>query len=157
MDFIAHILWSFIIFHGSWDLLRIGLAVFFGILPDLALTPIFFKFVFNRDKFDRKRFIKQTPDYVFKLYNSTHSIIVFLIFFIPALIIFGEPALLMTAWLIHVLVDIPTHEKNFFGTKFLYPLSDYSINGFSWANKWFLIVNYTLIIFFIVLILYGIV
>ena len=58
----------------------------------------------------------------------------------------------MTGWLIHIVMDIPTHSKTFYPTLFLWPLSDWHFDGISWANMWFIITNYTfLLIVFILL------
>jgi len=58
----------------------------------------------------------------------------------------------MTGWLIHIVMDIPTHSKTFYPTLFLWPLSDWHFDGISWVNMWFIIINYTsLLIVFILL------
>ena len=157
MDFIFHLLWSFIIFHKA-DFFVSMLAVFFGALPDfVAFVPLFFEMMLFGRKIDfKKRDEKQVPKYVFKLYNISHSIVIFIILFIPAYMLFGPIALVMITWFIHILVDIPTHSRAFFGTRFLYPLSDYSFDGYTWSNWKSLAVNYSLIMIFFILILMGI-
>jgi hypothetical protein len=58
----------------------------------------------------------------------------------------------MTGWFIHRALDIPTHSKSFYPTPFLYPISDFYFDGFSWGNMWFMICNYSaLLLVFIVL------
>lgn len=58
----------------------------------------------------------------------------------------------MSAWAIHILIDIPTHSDKFFPTQFLWPLSNYKFYGIIWATPWFMIINYgaLVIAFFIV-------
>lgn len=157
MDFIAHIFWSYIFFHKEvyWYL-----AIFFGILPDLALTGQFFSFIFRRKKINWKyknSVAKNTPDYVFKLYNFSHSLITFSVCFALVYAIIGTDSLFMIAWFLHILFDIPTHEKGFFDTKFLYPISDYSIDGYRWSNKYFMIANYSFIIACFVMVFFSII
>lgn len=52
----------------------------------------------------------------------------------------------MTAWLLHILSDIPTHSYKFYPTPFLWPISEWKFNGFSWGQWWFLLLNYSLLI-----------
>ncbi len=48
----------------------------------------------------------------------------------------------MWGWLLHILIDIPTH-KNFYETPFLFPLSGYRFShGISWGHPTFMIINY---------------
>ncbi len=49
-------------------------------------------------------------------------------------------------WLVHILIDIPTHSTQFYSTPFLWPISDIRINGLSWGTPWFLALNYLVII-----------
>ncbi len=73
--------------------------------------------------------------YIHYIYNATHSFIVF----VPLLILFyifgGKNfAKLTLAWPLHILVDIPTHSVDFFPTHFLWPISDFFIDGIAWAT-----------------------
>lgn len=52
----------------------------------------------------------------------------------------------MGGWLLHILMDIPSHSYDFYPTPFLWPISDFKINGFHWGTPWFMITNYSLII-----------
>jgi hypothetical protein len=54
----------------------------------------------------------------------------------------GALPLAYLAWLGHILVDIPTHSKRFFPTPFLWPISDYKVDGISWGVRWFMLANY---------------
>jgi len=38
------------------------------------------------------------------------------------------------SWLLHLLLDIPTHSRERMAPRPLYPLSDWSHDGFSWAD-----------------------
>lgn len=113
------------------------------------------------------------------IYHISHSLIIFLALFVLIWIICryklkhkqksGTTALKhtphqkprftpyweMTGWLIHIITDIPTHSKTFYPTLFLWPLTDWCFDGFSWGNIRFIIVNYTSLftVFFVLRIL----
>lgn len=81
------------------------------------------------------------------LYNISHSIIVFSVLFGIVFLIFKRPVWEMTGALIHILSDIPTHSYSFFPTPFLWPISDFKVNGISWGTPWFMFFNVGALIF----------
>ncbi len=149
MDIFAHALWSWLLFSSFGN---IFLIILFGVLPDLipfspTTIQIFAKFKFKTFKKWKhpQEMEKQIPKYTHFVYNITHSFVTVIILAI-ILYIFAKPyAVLMLPWTFHILVDIPTHKKEFFPTRFLYPISDFCIDGISWATSWFMILNYSLI------------
>lgn len=54
----------------------------------------------------------------------------------------GAPCFEMAGWLVHILMDIPTHSELLYPTVFLWPLSDVYFNGRSWGNLPFMAGNY---------------
>jgi hypothetical protein len=48
----------------------------------------------------------------------------------------------MGGWLLHMLMDIPTHTYVFFATPIFWPFSAYKFSGIRWAEWWFLILDY---------------
>ncbi len=44
------------------------------------------------------------------------------------------PRKLLATWLLHILVDIPTHSRAQWGPRFLWPFSDYAFDGVSWVS-----------------------
>jgi hypothetical protein len=90
------------------------------------------------------------------LYNYSHSIFIFLL---VAAAVFAfvylknkkislmDLPISMVGWPLHILMDIPTHSYKFYPTPFLWPFSDWKFNGFSWGQWWFIILNYSLLIF----------
>ena len=40
----------------------------------------------------------------------------------------------LAAWTLHILVDIPTHRREPWGPRFLWPLSDVAMDGFLWVD-----------------------
>jgi len=58
----------------------------------------------------------------------------------------------MCGWLLHILIDIPSHTLRLYPTPFLWPLSDLKVDGISWGRPWFMALNYgALLTMFIVL------
>jgi len=49
-------------------------------------------------------------------------------------------------WLVHILIDIPSHSYKFYPTPFLWPFSEWKFDGWSWGAPIFMIINYSLII-----------
>ena len=88
------------------------------------------------------------------LYSISHSAIIFLIVFGIVFLIIRRPPIAMLAWLLHLLIDIPTHSYQLYPTPILWPISSWQFNGISWATPWFMAVNYgalALIYFFLFL------
>ena len=77
------------------------------------------------------------------LYQFSHSIVIFAAVFALVWIIRRRPSWLLLFWLLHILIDIPTHSMRFYPTPFLWPLSSYQFNGISWGQPWFMILNYS--------------
>jgi hypothetical protein len=85
----------------------------------------------------------------FALYNISHSIIIFMLVFVLIWIIRRVPYVELSGWLLHILIDIPTHSSAVYPTPFLYPLSSFKISGISWSEPWFMFFNYgALLLFF---------
>jgi len=143
MDFFGHGLWSFIIFnrHKPW------FAILFGVLPDvISWVPFFFWNLFGGRFARGPPNLDMFPAWVDPLYGVGHSIILIAIVFIIVYIIAKKIPIYMYAWPLHVLIDIPTHTRDFLPTPFLWPFSEWTFPGISWGNAWFMIINYSLII-----------
>lgn len=120
-------------------------AALFGMLPDLlAFGPFFIyrmlsgTFVWGRPE------VSSIPGAVFMAYNFSHSLFTAAVMWL--LIRYAvSKELTLAAWAypLHILLDIPTHDRSFFPTPFLYPLLDVKVDGISWANPYFMIFNYT--------------
>ncbi len=101
-----------------------------------------------------------------RLYNVSHSFVVFVVVVVIVILIryfwrqrrpkfggppHGENRLIpweLGGWLLHILIDIPTHTYRFFPTPVLWPISEWKFNGISWATPTFLIINYSLLAIF---------
>ncbi len=51
----------------------------------------------------------------------------------------------LMGWLTHILIDIGTHPEGYYTTRFIWPVSDFSIGGTSWRTPLFILVNYGLL------------
>lgn len=151
MDIISHGLWGGIAF-GRKNQKRFLLAFAFGVLPDLFSFGIAFVVRILSGKFDFEHHgppeLAGIPSYVDTLYNFTHSLIIFVVIFILVWVIFKRPILEMLAWPFHIILDIFTHSSAFFPTPFLFPLSDFTIDGIAWSHPAVYIPNLTLLLIF---------
>ena len=50
--------------------------------------------------------------------------------------------LAMLGWLLHIVIDVPTHSLRYYVTEFLWPVSDYRIDGIAWWTPWFWAATY---------------
>ncbi len=147
MDYLAHGLWSYLLFLKTkhpWY------AVFFGVLPDtLSWLIYFFYIVFSSETFFGRPHPEVVPDGIMVLYNITHSLVLFAVVLLICLLIFRHwkrIPVFIYAYPIHILIDIPTHRRDFLPTPFLWPLSDWRFPGISWAEPWFMLLNYAAIL-----------
>jgi len=82
------------------------------------------------------------------VYSVSHSIIIFFLVFGLIFLIIKKLPWTLLGWLFHILIDIPTHSAQFYPTPFLWPISEWAFrNGVSWGAPWFLILNYSSMIF----------
>jgi hypothetical protein len=119
---------------------RPGLAVFFGILPDLFSFGLFGIFRLFEGNFQiGPPPLNIIPAWVTFNYNLSHS-------FIPALLFISllatkrkDIAFAMLGWPLHIIMDLPFHSNEYFPTQFLWPLTDFTINGIPWSHPliWF--------------------
>ncbi len=148
MDIISHALWTNLIFK-ELPVEQRSLAIFFGTMPDIIS--------FSRATV--RKFIKRTfpinengypsfPKFSHKLYNITHSLVIWGGVFMFLLIFnFLYIAYTFLAWGLHILFDIFTHKRNYFPTPILWPLSNFKFSGISWRDKKFMLLNYVVLIF----------
>ncbi len=81
------------------------------------------------------------------LYNIGHSLVTFVLVFGILFLIFRRPIWEVCGWLLHILIDIPTHSYQFYPTPILWPFSSWKFRyGISWGTSWILMINYIAII-----------
>lgn len=171
MDFFSHGIWAGLAAKGANRKLGAPLKIkwfaFFGVFPDLLAFTLPFAWLFaglvlgnlNLSDLPSPESVEPArPDtfWIFRLtaflYNVGHSLFVFAVVFGILFLIFRRPVWEMCGWLLHILIDIPTHSYQFYPTPFLWPFSDWKLDGFSWANPPFMILNISaMIIVFLLL------
>ncbi len=142
--------------HGFWGALAFGrrarksfwLSFIFGALPDfIPFAPVVIEaLIGNQRIFIGHGAITVLPNYVHGAYNVTHSLVVFIAAFVLVWLVRKKPFFEMSAWGLHILFDIPFHTKEFFPTPFLWPLSDFSVDGIPWSSPGVFIPNIILLI-----------
>ncbi len=164
MDTFAHGLWTGVSYEAlkrnSKRPINVSLSVFWGVFPDFFAFTIPFIYMFGSVLFGRMSLSNFRPhtqiepvahqfpfyDLANSLYNVSHSLFVFTLVFVIVALMRKKVMWELGAWLLHILIDVPTHSYQFFPTPFLWPISDFRVNGFLWATPTFIAVNYTLIL-----------
>ncbi len=153
--------------------INIKLAVFWGIFPDLFAfgIPIF---LIAAELMTGKISISDIPgpekieppqnkfasvlQNILLLYSISHSLVIlFIVFLIISGILYLKRKISSAAarpkipweiggWLLHILIDIPTHSSAFYSTPFLWPVSNAKLSGIAWSTPWFLALNYLAIL-----------
>lgn len=152
VDTIAHAVISWLVFH-DFSNETIWLAVLFGMLPDLCSWTIFaFYNIFTRGKLGQPN-LKEIPKWAYSLYNYTHSLFVFSLIIFLVYLLNGEIPIYLWSYALHILIDIPTHSREFLPTPFLWPFFDWKFPGIFWGARWFLIFYWVILIisYFIIL------
>ncbi|MCX6779285.1 MAG: metal-dependent hydrolase, partial [Candidatus Magasanikbacteria bacterium] len=150
MDIISHGLWGGIAF-GRKKRSNFWWAFGFGVMPDLfsfGLLTIFtaLGLVSGPDWSNGVPSADSVPFFVHRLYDITHSLIIFVVVFVVVWLIRKKPFLPLWAWGLHILMDIPTHSTNFFPTPFLWPFSEFRVNGISWGNPYIFFPNVIILV-----------
>lgn len=171
MDVLSHGLWGGVIARAAnrtKPRLSYWWSFWWGVFPDVAAFGIPFLWLISviafspmrvEDIFSEHRagplmfantywFGKFAPT----VYLYSHSLVVFIGVFALAYVIRRRPTWELLPWLLHILMDIPTHTTQFYATPFLWPFSDVRVSGISWSTAWFMLVNYgTLLLLYLVL------
>jgi len=149
MDTLSHALWGKGLFgyrKYKWY------ALFFGAIPDMLSFGTYFLFNIITNPKDIKMgkpLLSEIPNWVFQLYDFSHSIIIASIFIIIIYKLNKELSFCMLAWPFHIMLDFFTHSIQYFPTPIFWPISDYKFDGIPWSNPnvWFLNVLCIILIF----------
>lgn len=165
MDVLAHTLWTNAGARAGNKLskkkngkfnVHVGWTAFWGVFPDFFAFTLpfvigFYKIIFQGVSLldiRNHHSVSGGFDLASTLYQYSHSVVIWLIVFILVWIISKRPRYELLGWLLHILIDIPSHSINFYPTPFLFPISDYRFPyGISWSNKWYMLTNYTALFF----------
>jgi hypothetical protein len=164
MDVLAHGLWTNIMYKAipatSTHKKTTYWGIFFGIFPDLwAFTPIFIYFFYEAIVLHRPFRFENPQDtnhalpldsLTHHLYNLSHSLVVWAVVFACSWLIIRKMPWALLGWALHICIDIFSHSTKFFPTPFLWPISNFHINGWSWGDPTFMLINYgSLLIFYL--------
>ena len=151
MDIFAHALWAGagakIASEEARRPVRIGWAAFWGVFPDLftfaipAVLRIWWYATGVTHSLLPDPESAKRLQFAWQLYHCSHSLIVFGVVFALVWLIVGRAVPEMLGWLLHILIDIFTHQ-GMFAVHFLWPLSSYGFNGIRWEGRWFMAANY---------------
>jgi membrane-bound metal-dependent hydrolase YbcI (DUF457 family) len=66
------------------------------------------------------------------VYNLTHSLVIVAV--LALLLRRRIDRSIFLSWAAHILIDAPTHSRRIYSTRFLWPISGFAFNGWSWAE-----------------------
>jgi len=144
MDLFSHLLWTRALTRNKlWDME----ALMFAVLPDAGFGLIMMYVIFGKPMaLDFSDAMRTIPPGFIVVYHLLHS---FVTVAIVALILWKlRPKLLpaLSAWALHICMDIPFHD-DMFGTRLLYPiLPDLYVSGMSWGDWRVLAASYFLLL-----------
>ena len=139
MDYFAHGFWSYILFHWMKKPWR---AIAFGLLPDTGSWFIYMIYRIATFENIGQFSIEHIPDWVYTLYNISHSLFVAFAAIFAVYLIRKKLPVYMLAWPAAIVMDLFTHSREFLPTPFLWPISAWRFPGISWGNGYFMIGNY---------------
>ena len=146
MDTLSHALWG----KGLFGYRKYRWYSFlFGALPDLFSFGIYFIYsiFFSSSPLMGRPERSKIPEWVYSLYDISHSLVIASIFIFIAYKINKEFAFPMLAWPAHIILDFFTHSIEFFPTPILWPISDFKFDGIPWSNPIVFFANVLLIFF----------
>ena len=133
MDTLSHALWG----KGLFGYRKYRWYSFlFGALPDLFSFGIYFIYsiFFTSSPIMGRPTRSEIPEWVYSLYDISHSLVIASLFIFIAYKINKEFAFPMLAWPAHIILDFFTHSIEFFPTPILWPISDFKFDGIPWSN-----------------------
>ncbi len=76
------------------------------------------------------------PRWLETTHHAFHSVLLLSLFMFLIRLVTGEWLFIQIflAWGLHILIDIPTHSRKLWGPRFLWPISNFAVNGISWAE-----------------------
>jgi hypothetical protein len=150
LDIIAHALWTTVAGIAARRRLkrpiRLSRAAAWGVFPDLAAFAIpaavkIWRVLTGAAKSLLPDGRGPSFDWVWGVYNCTHSALVFALCFGAAWLLLRRPVLEMLGWGLHIAIDIFTH-SGLFAIRILWPLSPVCFDGIRWETPWLMAANY---------------
>jgi hypothetical protein len=148
MDIISHALWTNLIFKEVPSAQR-SIIILFGVMPDfISFSYLTLRHFIKKTMHFTDPPLTEIPRPVFKLYNITHSLVIWLgVFLILKVFFLDWWAFAYLGWGLHIMIDIFTHSADYFPTPILWPFSKFHFSGINWSNKWFMLFNYAVLTF----------
>ena len=146
MDTLSHALWG----KGLFGYRKYRWYSFlFGALPDLFSFGIYFihSIFFSSSPVMGRPTRSEIPEWVYSLYDISHSMVIASIIIFIVYKINKEFAFPMLAWPAHIILDFFTHSIEFFPTPILWPISDFKFDGIPWSNPIIFFTNVICIFF----------
>jgi len=130
--------------------IRLPWAVFFGVFPDLVpfMIPACLRIWWRLSGASQTLLPTANGphfDWAWDVYNCTHSLLVFAVFFLVLWLVMRRPVVETLGWLLHILLDSFTH-RGMFAIQVLWPASSVRLDGIPWERGWFLAVTYAVLI-----------
>ncbi|MBA3733067.1 metal-dependent hydrolase [Patescibacteria group bacterium] len=168
MDIFAHAIWTSIAakelnekrLKEKRNRISIYWSAFWGIFPDLFAFSIPFALFIaglqNGVSFKIQFHEHGGPGELANiLYHYSHSLVIFALVFVLVWLYYKRPRLELLGWMLHILIDIPTHSLKFYPTPFLWPISNYHFPyGVPWSEPWFMLINYSVLLCVLTLTIY---
>ncbi len=128
--------------------IKVFWASFFGVAPDFfAFTIPFIMGVLSGSFFDHHGPMREGFSLAAFLYQYSHSLVIWAVVFVIVWFLYKRPRFELCGWLLHILIDIPSHTLSFFPTPLFFPFSEYRFPyGLPWSNKYYMIINYSLLL-----------
>jgi len=150
MDIVSHALWGGVTF-GRLTKRAFLTAAVISTLPDILTEGLFGALLFlnigGMPAWDHGHpNITAYPVWAQNLYNVSHSFIIFALVFLLIRMFTRKPVWVVGAWGLHIAIDIPTHSLALFPTPFLWPVSDFKVNGVGWHNPFVFSANILLLL-----------
>lgn len=149
MEIVAHGLWTAaaaLAAKPSFSArIHIGWTVWWGVFPDvLAFGPMIAAGAWLRLAGAPSENGHAIPHVHIglPLYPAAHSLVVFALAFAVSSVLARRAVFSMLGWLLHILIDIPTHSLSYYATRFLWPLSGVRVDGIAWWTPWFWAATY---------------
>jgi LexA-binding, inner membrane-associated putative hydrolase len=130
--------------------IRLPWALFFGVFPDLVpfTIPACLRIWWRLTGASQTLLPTANGPYfgwVWDVYNCTHSLLVFAVFFSVLWLVMRRAIVATLGWLLHILLDSFTH-RGMFAIQFLWPASSVHLDGIPWETRWFLTATYGVLI-----------
>ena len=140
MDTLSHALWG----KGLFGYRKYRWYSFlFGAVPDLFSFGIYFihSIFFSSSPLMVRPSRSEIPEWVYSLYDISHSLVIASIFIFIAYKINKEFGFPMLAWPAHIILDFFTHSIDYFPTPIFWPISNYKFDGIHWSDTYIMIGN----------------